>query len=74
MIEDFEGIPGDLVMIESASDAPEFLLEVAWLSIGCELSLEAPPLGWRRVMLPRSLRISSTSWTPSGALGFFSLM
>lgn len=75
MIENFWGVPGDLVTIESASEAAaEPLLEPAWLSLGCELSLVAPPLGWRRVIPPRSFRISSTLWRPSGALGFFSLM
>lgn len=72
--ENFLDVPGDLVMIESASDAAEPLLEPAWLSLGCELSLVALPLGWRRVIPPRSFRISSTLWRPSGALGFFSLM
>lgn len=32
------------------------------------------PLACRLVMLPRSLRIASTSCTPSGAFGFLSLI
>ena len=42
---------------------------------GVEPSLFADDVrAWRRVTLPLSLRISSTSWTSSGGFGFFSLM
>ena len=48
--------------------------------VGLELEcVESSPLtddvrGWRRVTPPLSLRISSTSCTPSGGFGFFSLI
>lgn len=49
----------------------EFGFELA----GVESSLfEVESFTCRRVTFPLSLRISSMSWTPSGALGFLSLM
>lgn len=49
----------------------EFGLEL----VGVEPSLlEVESFTCRRVTFPLSLRISSTSWMPSGALGFLSLM
>ena len=41
---------------------------------GVDLSLFVEDRGWRLVMLPLILRISSTSWTSSGGFAFLSRM
>ncbi len=69
---------GDLVAEDSASpedDAGLCCVSVAAVPTEAEVARRAAaPLGWRRVMFCRSLRMASTSCTPSGALGFLARM
>lgn len=68
---------GVLAEEDAASSEAGLLLdtEVAGVPVGVEVALLASDArGCLRVMPPRSFLIASTSCTPSGGLGFFSLM
>ncbi len=54
-----------------------FLLEIRGVPVGVPLNSRLAPMeprGCRLVIPPRSFRISSTSWIPSGSFGFFGLI
>ena len=65
---------GDFTIDDPSSDTGLFLDVAAGVPIDAEVFLLDGPLGCLLVTPPLTLLISSMSWTPSGALGFLSLM
>jgi hypothetical protein len=57
-----------------SSLAIRFLFAGVLVPLSSRRGVDTLPLACRLVMPPRSFRISSTLWTPSGAFGFLGLM